>query len=421
LLTHRLPYPPDRGDRIRSYQLLKLLAAHFDLALACTSDEPVWLQHHELLRTMAKRVAIQPISASASRVRGLQAMLTGRSLTPAWYFRQCLADQVRQWHEQAPFDAVLTFCTGMLAYARLLCPPGARASRPAPVSPPPSAGGVVPAVPCSLSTVPSGVRHILDLVDVDSLKWQSYARSSWPPLSWAYRVEAARLRRIEAGRFDHFDAITLVSAHEEASFRASVGDHPGLTVVPNGVDLDYFSPQSAGSSKNIVFVGALNYRPNYEGIIWFVRHVMPSLRHAIPGVHLQVVGRNPTPAVRQLGEYPGVEVVGSVPDVRPYLGDAAAAIAPLQIARGVQNKVLEAMAAARPVVCSPGAARGLSAQDGRDLLVADTPQQWTDAISRVLGNAELRGQLARCGRQYVEQNHNWDRCLAPMIALLGGA
>jgi sugar transferase (PEP-CTERM/EpsH1 system associated) len=403
MLAHRLPYPPDRGDRIRSYHLLTLLARHFELAIACTSDEPVWLQHHQLLHTLARRVAIQPTSSNYSRVRGAAALLSGRALTPAWNYRQGLADQIALWHRQAPFHAVLTFCTGMIQYARLITQP--RLS---------SGGGGGPRADGP------PIRHVLDLVDVDSLKWDAYADSHWPPLSWAYRAEAQRLRPIEAGRFDRFDAITVVSNHEADAYRRSVGDHPGLKVVPNGVDLDYFAPLPDAPCRTLVFVGVLNYWPNVQGITWFIDRVLPSLRQRLPDLRLQVVGRHPTAAVFQLGERPGVEIIGSVPDVRPYLADAAAVIAPLRLARGLQNKVLEAMSCARVVVCSPGAAGGLDAQAGRDLLVADTPEQWVTHLDHVLADAEQRNRIAAAARAFVQQHHDWDRCLAPMIELIRG-
>lgn len=397
MLTHRLPYPPDRGDRIRSYHLLKLLAAHFDLAVACTSDEPVWLQHHQLLMTMARRVAIHPTHATLSKMLGVAALLRGKPITPACHYRHGLAETILQWQEQQPFDAVLTFCTGMIDYARLL---------------------THPARPRSGQKLVS--RHVLDLVDVDSLKWESYARSSWPPQRWVYGAEARRLRRIESGSQDHFDAVTVVSRHEADSYRQTVGDHPGLTVVPNGVDLEYFSPLPDAPGKRLVFVGVLNYWPNAQGIAWFVHQVMPLLRQREPDIQLQIVGRHPTPAVRELGNQKGVEVVGSVPDVREYLRQGTVIIAPLRIARGVQNKVLEAMACARTVVCSPGAAQGIDAVDGEHFLVADSPEQWAGHLTRLLADAQLRGRLGQAGREYVERNHSWEKCLEPMIRLLDG-
>lgn len=395
MLTNRLPYPPDRGDRIRSYHILRTLCDHFDMAVACTSFEPVWLQHHQLLATMAQRVAILPIREQWSRLQGARALLSGAAITPAWYFRIALGEQILQWHEQQPFDAVLTFCSGMIRYARLLTDPTGRAAR---------------------LPVP---RHVIDLVDVDSAKWLDYAENSWAPLRWLYRTEAKRLRRIEAGRHDRFDAITVTTRAEAEIFRQHVGDHMEPAVVSNGVDLEYFEPQQDKDAKTLLFVGVLDYKPNVDGIAWFVEHVMPRLRQAEPEANLKIVGRQPTQRVLDLDGRPGVEVIGSVPDVRYYLRKASVVIAPLRIARGVQNKVLEAMASSRATVCTAGAARGIDATVGEHLLVADEPDQWVEQIRRLFNDGSLRRGIASAARNLVEQRYDWVSCLQPMVRLLG--
>ncbi len=404
MLTHRLPYPPDRGDRIRSYHMLKELARHFEVAIGCTSDEPVWLQHHQLLSTIAKRVGIQPISNNASKLKAFTACATGQAITPHYYYRQGLADTITQWHEEAPFDVVLTFCTGMIRYARLIVPT--------------LAGKGAGAHRNGHTGSPKPIRHVLDLVDVDSLKWRSYARQTWPPLRWVYGAEARRLRRIESGAFDRLDAITVVSEAEAQAYRDEVGDHPGLTVVGNGVDLEYFAPLPDADSPTLVFVGVLNYKPNVEGLAWFVANVFAKLRSRLPDAKLMVVGRHPTPRVEQMGEQPGVEVVGSVSDVRVYLRQASAVIAPLRIARGVQNKVLEAMASSRAVVCSHQAAEGIHASDGQHLLVADQPDQWVGQIERLVTDQGLRRRIAEAARQHVAEHYSWSKRLEPMVDLL---
>lgn len=399
MLTHRLPYPPDRGDRIRSFHLLKLLAKHFDVAIACTSDEPVWLQHHQLLSTMAQRVELQPITKHGSQFRGVMAMLTGNAVTPASFYRQGLADAIELWHEQKPFDCVLTFCTGMVHYARLL------------MNKKPKPGAAASAAP---------LRHVLDLVDVDSQKWASYSKSSAIPMKWVYGMEARRLRAVESGQQDHYDAITVVSQTEADCYRQHVGNHPGLAVVGNGVDMNYFAPQSDPNNHHFCFVGVLDYKPNYEGVEWFVENVMPKLLERVPDAVFHIVGRNPTERVKRLSLKPGVEVVGSVPDVRVHLRECSAVIAPLQIARGVQNKVLEAMSSQRAVVCSPGAAQGVEGTDGEHLLVAHTPEQWVQHLENVFTNQDLRRHIAANARQRIEERYTWDKQLEPMVKLLGG-
>ncbi len=391
MLTHRLPYPPDRGDRIRSYHMIRFLARHVDLALGCTSDEPIWMQHHHLLATMARRVALYPISRTSIRMRAARAWLAGAAITPACFYRSGLGDQLARWHEEEPFDAVLTFCTAMCHYVRRL-----RRHVPAPFT----------------------GRHVLDLVDVDSAKWASYAQNSLPPKRWLYACEARRLRRLESGQDEPFDAVSVVSEAEAKAYRSQVADHGQLVAVGNGVDMDYFQPLEDTDARTLCFVGVLNYRPNVEGIAWFVRHVMPMLVEREPRTRLLIVGRHPTARVEELGQCPGVEVVGSVPDVRDYIRDASVVIAPLLLARGVQNKVLEAMACQRVAICSPAAAEGIEATVGEHLLVADQPRDWVEAITRVFDDPRQRRAIAAAARDCVEQRYTWDARLHPMLDLL---
>ncbi len=398
MLTHRLPYPPDRGDRIRSFHLLKLLSQHFDMAIACTTDEPAWLQHHQLLSTIAKRVELQPVTRIGMKVRGLAALATGKAITPASFFRYGLADTIRLWHQQQPFDAVLTFCTGMMHYARLITGKKTRNGE----------------------SRPTGVRHVLDLVDVDSEKWASYAKSTWSPMRFVYGAEARRLRKIEAGKLDHFDAITVVSDREVDCYRQNVGDHANVMAVGNGVDMGYFSPQADPDNHNIVFVGVLDYKPNTDGVFWFAHEVMPQLRQRIPNATFTIVGRNPTQKVKQLALKSGIEVAGSVPDVRAYIREASAVIAPLRIARGVQNKVLEAMSCQRAVVCSKGAAAGIKATAGEHILVADAAEIWVNQLEKLLTDKPYRTRIAEAARQRIEEQYTWEAQLMPMVKLLSG-
>ncbi len=396
MLTHRLPYPPDRGDRIRAYHMLKFLAKHFDVAIACVSEEAVWLQHHQLLAAIAKKVDILPISPTIGKLRGLFALLTGKAVTPACHFRPALAQTIEDWHDQWPFDAVLTFCTGMIDYARYAVHAHGKNPRP--------------------------IRHVLDLVDVDSQKWARYAKDSWPPMSWVYSAEARRLRKIEAGKHDKFDAITVISDAEADAYREHVGQHDKLRVVENGVDTEYFEPQDDVDDHTMVFVGVLNYRPNVDGIVWFVKQVMPKLRERLPDAKLEIVGRHPVAKVQELEATAGVHLVGSVPDVREHIASASVSIAPLLLARGVQNKVLEAMSSSRAVVCSPAAAEGIDAAPGSDLIVTDgdDPDSWVDHLERALTDTEYRKSIATAARKRVEDRYSWDACLQPLLGLLTG-
>ena len=399
MLTHRVPFPPDRGDRIRSYNLLKLLSKHFEVALACTTDEPVTDEQQQTLSQLAGQLAIHKTNKLASRARGVAALASGQAITPSLFYDPKLANTLTQWHAQRPFDAVLTFCTGMIRYARMLTHPAYR----------------------SREFAGSRPIHVLDLVDVDSRKWASYARKAKGPMKWVYAQEAQRLSRIESGLEDHFDRVSVISSPEAKTYRKHLRDHPGLAVVENGVDLDYFAPFNDVSSQTAVFVGVLNYKPNIEAVQWYAKEILPLVRKKLPHAQFQIVGKNPTSRVKALKNHPGVEVIGTVPDVRPYIQSAAAVVAPLKVARGVQNKVLEAMACRRAVVCSPEAARGIRALPGRHLLVGDSRKRFARYVVALMRDDHYRQQVAAAARRCVERRYTWPNALGPMVELLGGA
>ncbi len=212
-------------------------------------------------------------------------------------------------------------------------------------------------------------------------------------------------------------ALTLVSEEEANLFERCCGVGP-IHAITNGVDLERFQPREIAIESGCVFVGALDYPPNVEGICWFCREVWPEVRRLQPDATIALVGRRPTAQVRRLDETAGVVVVGDVSDVRPHLAGAAVVIAPLKIARGVQNKVLEAFAMGKAVVATPQALTGLGVEPGRHALMAETPDQWAMVVARLLDDRSLRARLGSSGRAYVESYHRWDECLSPFATLL---
>jgi polysaccharide biosynthesis protein PslH len=262
------------------------------------------------------------------------------------------------------------------------------------------------------------VPAVLDLMDVDSEKWLDYSRARSWPLSWVFRTEGSRLRRLEQDMAQWARGVMLVSEAEAEVFR-SFCPWEGVHAVSNGVDLDYFQPTAEHSGNGCAFVGALDYYPNVDAAIWFCREVWPSIHERHPESTFSLVGRRPTAAVQRLAEVPGVQVVGQVPDVRPFLARSAVVVAPLRIARGLQNKVLEALAAGKAVVASPPALAALQCQPGVDLLAASSTGEWIEAILRLLADSGLRKEFGVAGRKYVEEHHTWERCLEPLTDLLG--
>jgi polysaccharide biosynthesis protein PslH len=385
-LVHRLPYPPDKGDRIRAFHLLKYLSRRAAVHLACLADEPVDESALTALRRQCARVSVIPLGRWSRWLRGLSSLARGRTVTEGAFDEPAMRDVLRTWTAETRFEAVLASASSMVNYVRL---PELR-----------------------------GVPAIIDLVDVDSQKWLDYARADRGPRGWLHRLEGHRLRRCEQDLGAWVRAVTLVSPAEADLYR-QCGGAATVRAIPNGVDLTYFQPTPPTDEPSCVFVGALDYRPNVDAACWFCREVWPRIREHYPHARMRLVGRRPVQAVRRLASLAGVEVVGPVPDVRPYLAGAAIAVAPLRIARGVQNKVLEALAMARPCVVSPQALAGIGAVPGTHLLAADSAGEWGEVVLRLLGDGDLRRGLGLAGRQYVETHHHWENCLEPFGALLG--
>jgi sugar transferase (PEP-CTERM/EpsH1 system associated) len=256
---------------------------------------------------------------------------------------------------------------------------------------------------------------VMDFVDVDSDKWTQYAAKQRPPRSWAYRLEGRRLRAFEAEAVRWGDRCILATAAEETLLR-SFAPWARTAVVPNGVDLDGYGPPA--DAPTVIFTGAMDYLPNVDAVEHFCGDIFPAVVRAVPGARFLIVGLNPGPAVRRLAELPGVTVTGAVPEVRSYYRQAAVCVAPLRIARGIQNKVLQSMALGVPVVATSAAARGLESRPDEHILVEDDPARFAQAVIGLLGDRDGRRRLAERARSFVERHHSWPAILARIEALV---
>lgn len=383
-LTHRVPYPPDKGDRIRTYHTLRHLAQRGPVDLACLADEPPAPGAVQALRGLCRRVEVIDHHGWKRWARALGWLASGCSISEGVFWSPRLAGLVRAWAGEMAYAAVLTSASSLGPYLDL-----------------------------------PGVRHlpaIVDLMDVDSQKWRDYARRASGPRRLVYTVEAGRVERLERRLARRAQALLVVSEAEARLFRDFCLDAP-VAVVPNGVDLDYFSP-AEGTGQGCVFVGALDYWPNVDAAMWFCRDIWPEVRRRCPAARVRLVGRRPVPEVVRLQEIDGVDVVGQVPDVRPHVAEAAVAIAPLRIARGVQNKVLEGMAMARPVLASPQALQGLGGHDDLPVLTATTVDDWVEHLAGLFAQPARCRELGERGRAYVERHHGWGPCLSSLDRLL---
>lgn len=390
-LCHRIPYPPNKGCKIRSFHLLHHLSQHFDVYLATFVDDPAdWPYVPEVEKYCADSVFVEQ-TPLRSRMKGLRGLLTGEALSVPFYASrkmQTWVDGVLRNHD---IEHVLVYSSSMAQYV--------------------------------LNSEFSFRRKVIDFVDIDSDKWQQYSeKQSWP-LSWLYRREARCLLDYEKTLAEEFDAGLFVSSAEAAMFRALSPDTADkIGFCNNGVNADYFSPDPGRENPYpcdtlpIVFTGAMDYWPNIDAVVWFAQEVLPRLLEIHPRVCFYIVGGNPSRAVQKLAGTAGVEVTGRVEDIRPYTQHAMAAVAPMRIARGVQNKVLEAMAMEKPVVVTGKGLEGVDAQHGREVLVAESGADYVSILDHVL-KGEF-GDVGPAARKYVKCNFDWDRNLPEVVLLL---
>lgn len=394
LLVHRIPYPPNKGDKIRSYHLLQHLRKHYRVFLGTFIDDPADAQHADYVRSLCEDACFISLNPSWRKLMSLRGLLNGQPLTLPYYASRELQRWVDRTVETHNIHRAIAFSSATAQFI-------------------------------------SGERfrnmvRVMDFIDIDSDKWAQYAPHKRFPMRQVYQREASRLLAYEQRIAAAFDASTFVSDHESELFRSlAPRSATRIYTVFNGVDLSHFKPAIqrqtpfAGQAevKHLVFVGAMDYWPNEEAAAWFVNAVMPKLRKLIP-VHFWIVGSKPPRSVQQLGEQADVTVTGRVDDVRDYLQHADLVVAPLRIARGIQNKVLEGMAMEKPVLVTSAALEGIPAEPNTHLALADTDDAFARAASNLLQEPLEAQKLAESGRRFVEQRFAWAQNLHVFDALL---
>jgi sugar transferase (PEP-CTERM/EpsH1 system associated) len=386
-LCHRLPYPPKRGGKIRPFNMIRHLGRRHEVTVATVARSRQELAEGAALREHCHELHVAPINPGAAWGRFALRAASREPSTFGYFYSGALAQTVEGLLERGRFDAILVHCSSMGHY-------------------------VAHHRDC---------RKVMDFGDADSEKWLEYARRAPFPLSLGFRLEGAKVRRAETWLAREFDACSVISPRERDVLSAHV-DTP-LHVIPNGVDLEYFRERrdpGDGYRRRLVFTGNMSYRPNVDAVRHLVAEILPRVRQAVPDVELYIVGMDPSPAVRRLADPPRVVVTGRVDDVRPYFETAAVAVAPLRVARGLQNKVLEAMAMRVPVVASPAAADGITATADRDLRVARDPDAFARAVIEMLRDPAARERYAAAGRASVEEHHDWGRVLGRLEEIVMG-
>ena len=384
-LAHRIPYPPDRGDKIRGFHILKYLSTKKRVHLVTFADDPKDLKNKGgLARYTGNRSVIW--RSKSQTASGFEALLSHRPVSLTAFDNPQIRASVDNLLARHAIDTIFVFSSQMAQYL----PPRPRQ------------------------------KVIMDFVDMDSAKFAAYAQTSKGPRGWMMGREARMLLAHEKAIAARADANLFVSQAEADLFVERTGAER-VHVIENGIDTEQYDPMATfkridAMGRLIVFTGQMDYRPNIEGVTWFVETILPHIRVVHPDARFAIVGRNPTDAVRALAKQPGVTVTGEVADVRGWLAAASVVVAPLKLARGIQNKVLEGMAMAKPVVASAAAAQGID--HAGTIKVGATVGEIAEEVTQLLSDPRKAAELGKGARQQVIDRYSWEARLAPLDKIL---
>lgn len=383
-LAHRIPYPPNKGDKIRSFNEIRYLSQKHEIDLICLADTPEDLRFEENLKKYCRRVFVLPFDTTPAKIRGLIRLLAGGAISAGYFYLKNMQKVVNEWLSDTDYDAVICFSSPMAEY-------------------------LFRSKQLNTSHLTHNTVFIMDFCDLDSDKWRQYSTQSVFPLNLIYRMEYKRLLEYEKKINAAVDHSVFISRQEAELFYELYPKAKNISVIANGVDSEYFAPASESEeiAQRLMFAGAMDYHANIDGVQWFSKTIFSAIRVVYPSAQFYIVGSKPAPKVQELAKLQGVSVTGFVEDIRPYYHAAQICVIPLRLARGVQNKVLEAMSAGKAVVTTSAAIRGISPVSDNCLMVSDTPEEFAEKVLILLENDALRKTLGKNAREFVKRRYDW--------------
>lgn len=386
-VCQRVPFPPDRGDKITTYHEIRHLAERHEVHVFCLADGTADLANVPKAESFVASVTASVVTKLGTRWRALLALVSGAPLSVAAFHSRDLHQAIRRRFDELKPDLLIVYSCNVAQYAAHF----------------------------------EGCARIMQFADLDSLKWGQYAERHGPLSAWLYRLEQRRLLAYERRIARSFSHSLVCTDVERRDFTRLIPDAP-VSLVANGVDLDYFRPLGGRKTAGaIVFTGVMDYLPNVDAVIWFCAEILPLIRQQVPDATFVICGSRPVPEVKELARQPGVTVTGWVEDTRPYLDAAEVFAAPLRMARGVQNKVLEALAMGLPCVSSVAAWSGTVVPMGDGILATNDPQEFANAVVGLLRDAEYRRQMAGKARLAAETHYTWSAQLSRLDAVIDSA
>lgn len=383
-ICHKIPYPPNKGEKVRAFNIIRHLSKGHDICLVSLYDGKGDPAYKPELGELCKEVYLFPINRLVGKIKAALYLLSGIPATIGYFHSRKMKAKIEELIRSQRFDLVFAYSSSMAQYV-----------------------------------MNADIQKIMDFVDCDSAKWGQYSKIAGFPLSLVYAREHDLLQEYEKKIAEKFDKLLVVTEAEKKEFFSFIATDKFM-VIQNGVDTDFFRFSPHGEQKRLIFTGAMDYFANIDGVSYFCKEIFPLIKKAHPDAEFYIVGHRPTASVRALAGIEGVKVTGSVADIREYLSGASVCVVPLRIAQGVQNKILEAMASGLPVVTTSKVLSGVNAQPGKDLLVADESSDFAEKVNALLESAALRQEIGDNARKYVIENHNWDKNLDKLDGMING-
>lgn len=394
-LCHRIPYPPNKGDKIRSFNEIKHLSKSYIIDLIALADNPGDLKYEQKLKKYCRQVKVFSLDTRTAKIKGLISLLLGKSISQGYFYTKNFQTIYNLWISKRIYHAVICFSSSMAEYVF-------RSKK---------------------NWVQGADNFIMDFCDLDSDKWKQYARKTSFLFRLLYKIEAKRLLNFETKINKSFDQSVFISTKEAALFRDNYPEAGNITIIPNGVDHCYFDPEKTELSQNfpspmIAFYGAMDYYANIDGVIWFTQEILPRIKKDVANIKFYIVGSNPDPTVKALEKDPAIHVTGFVDDIREYYKAADICVIPLRIARGIQNKVLEALSMEKPIVTTSAALQGIHPEVHNVLKIEDNPAAFADQIVNLLKHKAKGEKQGRSARQFIFGYYDWTKNLRGMSALM---
>ena len=387
-LCHRIPYPPNKGDKIRSFNEIKYLSKNNTIDLITLADEPEDLKYTENLKKYCRQVKVFSLNKTIGKLKGFISLLSGKSISQGYFYQRRFQSTFNQWINREQYDSIICFSSPMAEYVF-------KGSK-------------------KISDISDN--FIMDFCDLDSDKWLQYSQKTKFPIDIIYKKEANRLLNFEKKINQKFSKSIFISEAEANLFKVKHFTAKDIQIIPNGVDYKYFDSDKTKitkkfSSPMLVFPGAMDYHANIDGVKWFTKEIFPEIKKKIPEIKFYIVGSNPAPSIKALESDKSIIVTGFVKDIREYYKAASVCVIPLRIARGVQNKVLESMSMKNAVLSTSQAVQGINPEVKKALKIEDDPNGFASKTLDLINNRSKRKQLGTQARNFILKHHNWNKNL----------